>query len=1310
MNENDAYIFDVEMPSRWVFNGSPVWISGWFLSKVGATFTDIRAVIDGVPYYGVLGIPRPEIEQKYRGHTGLPHAGFTLQVRPPIGARELRLELRDAGHRWVEIWRHKLRVHWGPLLKPALPSTLLPYLAFDVLQEMRQNPAADVDATTAEAIGENWGQMLNMLPNPPFFGALEQPGEHCPTQFGKLILLGWLVHLEQPIVRLYGSTHPQVENVIAYGDRPRDDAGRLFPQLPRAARSAFFGMLDIDERAPNPAYAMITAELADGSRHLVWFRRFKQRPCMREERKLPAYSLQTFGRVAKSIIATSRAKKLPLGSPVTLVRGLMSARVRFRELAPAQEISRNAARDSSYEEWLRVNVPRSRWIARWEARAKELHTDGPTFVLLIDATDTPDAARALLDLGESLRRQIYSKWEARVVGPNSAALKNARRALNDPRWSFESCSGRNDRARAFNAAAHQSAGTHISLLRADDRLSPDALLQLASAIAESPNVELVYTDEDLQDDEGRRSEPVFKSDWSPALADSGLFPGRLCVVRRDRFIAAGSFREKFSEVLWYDLLLRLGDRLETGTVQHLPLVCVHGRAGRTVEVDPTHASVEQARQALAEAAARRGWRAQPFLPEAAHRRRRRFHQLRWDPKTLADLPVTIVIPTRDKLHLLQECIERLEETVDWTHVRLIIVDDHSRDADAVHYLEAIQRRTDMRCLVVRPDNPQAPFNYSRLVNLALPHIETPLVLHLNNDVNALESGWLEEMAGWFTLPDVGVVGAKLVYPDKTLNHTGIILGPHSGLADTPLVKQDENTVPEVEWHSAARDVSAVTGACLLTRTDLYRKLGGFDEGKYAVAYNDVDYCLRARDAGQRVIYTPQAKLMHWGSATRGVAFSDEEHIAFAREYGMRRDPFVSPHLHWHDGQLKIQTARPVALDRKARPTLLLVTHNLNLEGAPLFLFEYAAWMVRHGGCRVEVVSCEEGPLRSSFEELGIRITLVDRHPLYASASPEEFEQRLAKVRSELPMDAIDVVVCNTLVGFWAVHLARQAGKPSLWYIHESSSLHRFFHQMLLPAMQGYVREAMHAATRVCFLCEASRAYHEDENVNGNFRIVRSWIRLADIEAFKRAHRRDDLRRKHGFAPDDVVISNIGTICERKGQHIFLRAIDHFRHHQRTGKDPRFVMVGARPGVYLDILTADIARMGLHDLKLVPETREVFDFMLLSDVFVCSSYEESFPRVVLEAMAFRTPIVTTDVHGIPEMVRQRVEAYLVKPGDVAALSTMMRTCLAKERSGKSLTATAYSKVVRYYDYDRVLPMHLELAQEAWIDFPPQPNRR
>ena len=261
------------------------------------------------------------------------------------------------------------------------------------------------------------------------------------------------------------------------------------------------------------------------------------------------------------------------------------------------------------------------------------------------------------------------------------------------------------------------------------------------------------------------------------------------------------------------------------------------------------------------------------------------------------------------------------------------------------------------------------------------------------------------MASWFLQPDVGVVGAKLLYPDKTLNHTGIIIGPHGGLADTPFAKVAPAEVP-VAWHDAAREVSAVTGACLLTRTDLYTELGGFDEKDFGVAFNDVDYCLRVRAAGRRVIYTPQAKLMHWGSATRGVTFDDAEHIAFVRRYPSLKDPYLSSHLRLAGQRLHCTTTNtaPERTRRTGKLRLLLLTHNLNLEGAPLFLLEYATWMAREAGFGLEVLASQDGPLRSAYEASVRTSRSIDTAPLYASPDEDAFHQRLAEIKHRIDWD------------------------------------------------------------------------------------------------------------------------------------------------------------------------------------------------------------------------------------------------------------------------------------------------------------------
>ncbi len=1290
MHENDAYIFDVETPRDWVFTGQPVWVSGWFISKTGAVFSDVRAVIDGIAYLGILGMPRPDVEERHRGRVGLPHAGFLLQLTPPRGARELRLELCDAGHRWVEIWRTRLKVRGGPRGRGRYPAALIPDHVRRLLQARRADPAGELALVADALVREGAAIPLDTLPNPPFFGALEKPEFIGNTQYGKVRVEGWLIHREQPIRRLIGSTHPLIENELDYGDRPRPEAAQLFPDHPYAGRSQYLGLLDLDETAPGPVLIKLFAELADGTRHLVFARRFHPRACAVWEHPLPVFDRGAFLSSVFALRSATSRLGVAHDSLFAQWRALRTACKLYRRAAPTAIPSNQISQDP-YATWQQSNQLTPRLAGILTAAVQQLGANGPKIALLVNTHDcTCEQVEAL---GASLRAQLYPHWEARFAGPIAPAAA-------DPRFVSHRHKAPAERITALNTAAQASAADLLAFLPGHARLSPGALLEIAERFVTQPGLELAYTDEDRMDAAGSRSAPDFKPAWSPAFALSGLFPGQLCAVRRARFLALGAFREKFATVAWYDFLLRLGDTLQPTQVAHVPLVCYHAWAGLPRELPLTHPSYEQARLALAEALQRRGWAAAPFLPELGHVLRRRFHQLRWSPTTLAQLPVTIVIPTRDRLHLLQECVELLEETIDWRHAKLVIVDDHSRDLDALRYLDQIQKRTDLRCVVVRLTDPHAPFNYSRLVNAALPHVDTPLILHLNNDVNALEPGWLEEMVAWFTQPDVGVVGAKLIYPDRSLNHTGIVIGPHGGLADTPWARASERETA-LGWHAVAREVSAVTGACLLTRTDLYREFGGFDEGDFAVAYNDVDYCLRVRAAGRRVIYTPQAKLMHWGSATRGVTFDNAEHVAWIRRYPGYCDPYFSPHWQLEASRVVSRPGGSAATARAGQLRLLLISPNLNLEGAPLFLLEYAMYLVRTEGFSITVLAGQDGPLRRNYEALGIKLTLVDTGALLRATDPAGFDRALAALATQVNWAAIDLVVANTLQAFWGVPLAHAAGRPSLFYIHESTSVFRAFEGKLALDLHPLVHAALGSATRTLFLCAATRACYADDD-RGHFRIVPSWIDLAAIETFQATHPRAELRRKHGLRDDEIIVANIGTVCERKGQHVFLRAIDQFNRQRAPSAPPvRFLMVGAREDLTLGLLRRDAARLGLANLTFVPETREAFDFFAVADLFVCTSFEESFPRVVMEAMAFHTPIVSTNVHGISELIGQRQDGYLVPPGDAVALARMIHTCLAKERSGKSLAPTAYSRVLRFHAAARVLPLHATLAREAFL---------
>lgn len=383
----------------------------------------------------------------------------------------------------------------------------------------------------------------------------------------------------------------------------------------------------------------------------------------------------------------------------------------------------------------------------------------------------------------------------------------------------------------------------------------------------------------------------------------------------------------------------------------------------------------------------------------------------------------------------------------------------------------------------------------------------------------------------------------------------------------------------------------------------------------------------------------------------------------------------------------------------AHPRILLITHNLQLEGAPLFLAEYAAWMRREAGCAVTVLSGAEGPLRARYEALGVEVRLTDARPLAAPDSPAKFQAALRALASSVADVPCDIVVANTLVCFWGILLAAALRRPSLLYIHESATVPRFFFEKLPDRCLGLVDAALNLADQVCFLTPTTRACYELHHRSDNFRLVRSWIQLSAIRAFRAAHARAALRRKHGIPADALVIALIGTVVERKGQQVFARAAGLLRHrHPDLYARSVFLMVGGRPTKFQTGLERDLAWTGLAErVRIVGETHDVYDYYGLADLFVCASFEESFPRVVLEAMAFELPVVSTDVHGIPEIVRDGVEALLVPAGSPSALADAIASALRDPAATSARAARALARVEERFAYEKVLPAHVDLLR-------------
>lgn len=1321
MSQAPTFAYFLEKPSDWKPTCPGFEIVGWFYPGVGRECRDIRAVIDGLVFYGIYGLERPDVQQAFPNDPNALRSGFHVRAQFWSAAREVRLEYLDADDHWQVFIQQPVNtsaIPGTPRPQPLLRAAMVFESLFYLYRNFHREPWSRLRKVADELVREITLFNTNVGSEGSFRGEIEFPGYWINALYDKFRITGWVFDRGQKILQLSGTTVVTTENRLIYG-KERTDVATGHPDYPQAALSNYYGLVDVRTHAPSPVNLKIFALREDGRKELAFSRRMHLNRHDENSGAVPVYRTTAFARCVLAFLRPALLRRVKVDgwkiawSEIRRLQHHLARQLSRPETARLPAVITRRRDEDPYTRWVWHNRMTPRLAAFLQQDAAALAPAGPKFSIVVPAYNTPE--NYLRELLDSVRAQFYPHWEL-CIADDASTQPHVRRILEeaaraDPRIKPVFRTENGHISRATNSALDAATADHVAFLDHDDLLPPDALLHVAAALRTAPDAGMLYTDEDKIDDSGRRFDPQLKGAWSPEMAITHNYTHHLTVMRRDLVEAAGRLRPDFTGAQDIDLILRVVERLDGRPVVHVPHIGYHWRAhaaSTASKGDQKGYLFDAARRAIIEALQRRGLRAEPFLPPFAQHYKLCLHQLRWDPAILRENPVTIVIPTKDRADLLHRCLDSLARTTPREHVKIVVVDDNSTDPAALALLAALPARADLRCEVVTAPPVAHGFDYSRLVNLGSARANTPLLLHLNNDVEALAPGWLEDLAGWSTVNGVGVVGARLLYPDGTINHAGISLSRQDSLPHVLFERAQPEELGYLFLPHAARNVIAVTGACLLTRTALYRQLGGFDEGRFKVAYNDVDYCLRAAAAGARTVVSPQAVLQHVGSATRGRTYTEKEHIAFVETYGAHRDRYHSEVMDFppHELRLNPYVHRQARITRPFR--VLVVTHNLNFEGAPIFIFEYARYLSEQPGVQVTVVSPQEGPLRARFEEAALKVGIIDAAHLLKIESPAAFNTAIGELASSRSWDDVDLFVGNTTLSFWTVHLAKRLGKPSMLYIHESNPVKKLLQTLLLPpAMTPLYEGAFQDTARVVFTAKATRNIFEELNVNDNFRTLASWVDIERIERFAAQSDRTPLRRKHGLDPDAVLIVNIGSVCERKGQHIYVRAIDQFRKELATryaGQKPiEFVIVGGRPGLYMESLEQDIELLGLtNSIRMVNETPDIYDFYRLADILVCTSFEESFPRVLLEAMVFRLPIVSTNVNGIPEMLVANDEAHLIPAGDPFKLVDALRKALDDLFAGNTrMTSLAYAHAAREFHKDRALPRHLEVTREAFL---------
>ena len=447
---------------------------------------------------------------------------------------------------------------------------------------------------------------------------------------------------------------------------------------------------------------------------------------------------------------------------------------------------------------------------------------------------------------------------------------------------------------ASNDALRLASGDFVALLDHDDELAPTALYFVAYALNENRDLQLLYSDEDKLDEQNRRCEPYFKSDWNPELFLAQNFLSHLSVYRTDLVRRVSGFRLGFEGSQDYDLTLRCVEQIRPEQIKHLPWVLYHWRMADESTASSSTAkpyAQQAARRAVQEHLDRAGIAANVGLSHGV------YLQTKYAPPTQRPL-VSILIPTRDQVASLQRCLDGIFHKTDYPAYELIVLDNQSYDPEALEFLAALKNRDR-----VRVERIEGSFNYSQLNNRGVQLSGGHFIALLNNDVEVINDDWLSEMVSRAMRPEVAMVGARLWYPNSTIQHAGVILGA-GGIAGHAHLGLRRFHPGYFSRAHLAQDLSAVTAACALVKRDAYMQIGGFDEN-LAVTFNDVDFCLRLRQAGYRIVWTPDAQLIHHESTSRGVEDSTPKQTRFLAEveymkskWGdvLQHDPFYNPNL------------------------------------------------------------------------------------------------------------------------------------------------------------------------------------------------------------------------------------------------------------------------------------------------------------------------------------------------------------------------------------------------------------------------------
>lgn len=578
--------------------------------------------------------------------------------------------------------------------------------------------------------------------------------------------------------------------------------------------------------------------------------------------KIRSY-LRTANRFVKSIFNKQYVKE-----QITKIKE-KGWRVTWIEMKRYMIMGTAAEPEEFYQIWINKNEPNEEELEKQKNTKFEIN---PKISIIIPMYNTPE--KFFEELVDGLIEQTYPNWELCLAdGSPEKNEKLEKIYKKDERIKYKFIGENKGISGNTNAALELATGDFIALLDHDDLLPKFSLYEIVKCINKNPDVDFIYTDEDkFEELGGKRYDPYFKSDFAPDTLRANNFICHFSIFRKELMNELGGFRSEFDGAQDYDIILRMSEKAKK--IIHIPKILYHWRV---------HAL----------STAKSGGTAKPYAYEAgikavqAHIDRiglkgevvsgntlgtyKVNYEIKGNPK------VSIIIPNKDYVSTLKVCLKSIAKLTTYENYEIIVVENNSEEQKTFDYYDEINGKDKVKVVKY----PEKGFNYSKIINYGVANSDGEYIIQLNNDTELITQNWIEEMLGFAQREDVGAVGAELFYPDKSIQHAGIIIGI-GGVAGHVFRNIPHGMHGYFSKDAMIQNMSAVTAACMMAPRKMYEAVGNMDE-KFEVAFNDVDFCLKIREQGKLIVYNPYVQFIHYESKSRGFEDTLEKQKRFKGE-------------------------------------------------------------------------------------------------------------------------------------------------------------------------------------------------------------------------------------------------------------------------------------------------------------------------------------------------------------------------------------------------------------------------------------------